>query len=194
MKIDEGARRIWPVLADIANSGGDDISYTELAEQIGSDTPILGRQLGLILRYCEEEQLPPLTVLVVGKHSRIPGRGFYDRNTEGIAQGRSSVLSHRWSRSNPFDYARDGITIAALAEIVATQPSKSGETYARAGSRGIVQQIFRDAIWKLYDRCAFAVRRIVPSCKPPISRRTPTQAMKCASIRATAFCYARTTI
>src|SRR5882724_4835605 len=155
MKIDEGARRIWPVLVEIARTKGRDISYTELAEKISSLTPILGRQLGLILSYCNEELLPPLTVLVVGKHSRLPGKGFYSLFGEDISEARKAVLDHRWSGPNPFGYAEDGTNIASLANAAVKNPQNSGDIYALVKTRGIAQQIFREAVKRIHTGCAF---------------------------------------
>ena len=51
-----------------------------------------------IQQYCIENQLPPLTALVVSEQTRIPGEGFIAAADVPVAQMR--VFDHRWLEIN----------------------------------------------------------------------------------------------
>ena len=98
----------WLLLADLAARGSDStaygsawpgrITYSSLAERVGGTAAEIGPTvLEEIASYCEQEGLPPLTGLVVGKDSGKPGAGF--RQPDQIP----AVYTFRWERvENPF--------------------------------------------------------------------------------------------
>ena len=67
----EVAINIWPVLVEVAHQRTS-IEYGELARRIGLGTARLGRQLEVIWQWCEDERLPPLTMLVVDASTYLP--------------------------------------------------------------------------------------------------------------------------
>ncbi len=87
------ALQIWLILISAA-SNRQTLTYEMLAQALGL-TVIIGvaDPLWHIKHYCQENNLPPLTVLVVGKNSGRPGKGpdFPDPNA-----GREEVFRYDW--------------------------------------------------------------------------------------------------
>lgn len=155
MKRDEAAWRIWPVLTALAERRGT-ITYSALADVIGSVDHRHGWPLGLIQDYCLNLNLPPLTILVVSKTSGRPGHGFTDLEEDELQTGRHAVWAYPWSPANPFDYAASGAEISELARRACRDPNAAAEIYALVRSRGVAQMIFRRAVLLAYaSRCAF---------------------------------------
>jgi putative restriction endonuclease len=189
MKIEEAARRIWPVLVDVARHRGK-ITYLELARRIESKTPRLGRQLDLIQQYCMAEGLPQLTSLVVGKHSGMPEPGFV-AGSPIIEEDWQSVWDHKWSDLNAF--GRDGVTIdiRALAEGLVRAPNTAADVYAFVRVRGMAQLVFRRAIVAVYQGCAFCgvshrtclqAAHLIPfAVATPAQRISPTNGILCCA-------------
>ena len=72
----EWAQEIWPVLVEVA-SKRQTIQYTELKTVIdyAGQPQWLGRTLGRIARYCHENKMPALNVIVINQ-SGAPGDGI----------------------------------------------------------------------------------------------------------------------
>lgn len=51
--------------------------------------------LGCIMHYCDQKDLPPLTIIVVNRHG-IPGEGFTAENLENYHQRREDVFNYNW--------------------------------------------------------------------------------------------------
>lgn len=93
------AARIWPILGWLAKQG-DKTTYGELAKDFGLRMAFdVVPGLTVIQDHCEEQGLPPLTILVVNKDTRQPGEGFLAKN-----RGREpDVLAFAWGQlPNPF--------------------------------------------------------------------------------------------
>jgi len=53
------------------------VTYGILAEKMGYEgAGVLDKRLGHVAFYCEQNDLPPLTVIVVNQETGLPGRGF----------------------------------------------------------------------------------------------------------------------
>jgi putative restriction endonuclease len=157
MTLEEHARLAWPILCQRAATG-DEITYGELAEEIGSIPVQIGRILSLIQEYCLKEELPPLTILVVQAGTRAPGKGFIAWDAGDIAGGMGEVYAFGgWqTHLNPFDYATEGITRRDLERELVRLPEQSGPVYRLVRDRGMSQTIFRDVLRDAYDDgCAF---------------------------------------
>jgi putative restriction endonuclease len=117
----------------------------------------VGYFLSPIQDYCLEQKLPPLTILVVGKGNRRPGRGFIAWDIDDPEEGFRRVYEFPWeNRSNPFALAADGSTPEELAERLVAHPSEADDIYARVCDRGTAQVVFRQALLRAYDeRCVF---------------------------------------
>ena len=71
MNRSERASQIWTVLAWAA-SHRQSLTYSQVGKLIGVPTAGLGQLLEPIQSYCLENNLPPLTVLVVQQESGMP--------------------------------------------------------------------------------------------------------------------------
>jgi putative restriction endonuclease len=154
MNVDEQARRIWDVLIRRAPMPSPQIYYSNLANEIEYGSARLSRPLGMIQTYCEEEELAPLTILVIEKDTSLPGSGFTAWDVARIDAGLAKVRMEDWSRNNPFSYAADDATVGKWAKSILSDPSNAREILTLVKSRGIRQLIFRRAVWDAYGRCA----------------------------------------
>ncbi|NBF11466.1 hypothetical protein [Pseudomonas sp. Fl4BN1] len=88
------AMQIWQILVSKSHNR-QIMTYSNLAELLGyNGSGTLGRQLGHIMFFCEQNSLPPLTVLVVNSESGLPGSGF--QHESEIPALRESVYSYNW--------------------------------------------------------------------------------------------------
>src|SRR4051794_23455667 len=71
----ERAAQMWAVLA-IAARNRQILTYEMMARACGVPRPGVGGFLEPIQDFCMQQGLPPLTVLVVGEESGMPGIGF----------------------------------------------------------------------------------------------------------------------
>lgn len=68
------------------------LTYQMVAERLGyKGSGVLDRQLGHLMYWCDENGLPPLTVLVVNKKTGLPGPGLIlsadlNADREGVFQ------------------------------------------------------------------------------------------------------------
>ena len=87
--------------------------YDELRGMMGYPTNNpLGVILGCIMHYCQENELPPLTLIVVNS-SGVPGGGFTAEDQENYHQRREDVFNFPWFKFVPpsiddFQRARTG--------------------------------------------------------------------------------------
>ena len=93
MKTTERAVQLWPVLA-LAATNRQVLTYEMVANLIGVPRRGLGGLLGPIQSYCLEHELPPLTILVVGQDTGIPGAGFIA--AEDIPKTQVQVFAYDW--------------------------------------------------------------------------------------------------
>lgn len=152
---EQRAALAWNILAREAKSKNK-ITYGELSKGIGIHHRPLRYVLGLIQDYCLDNKLPPLTILVVNQSGK-PGTGFIAWDVDYLKEGYSKVFKYNWSNlDNPFGYAEDGTTENEIIKKLIKSPSSSKNVYARIKVRGIMQQIFRKALLRVYsNRCAF---------------------------------------
>jgi putative restriction endonuclease len=155
----ERAYRIWEILTDLA-SRKRDITYKDLAKQLGVHPRVLRYPLNLIQEYCLEQGLPPLTILAVNQ-AGFPGQGFtaLDHSSNSLRAGRLSVFGKLdWRKdANPFAFAATGSSFDHLVSTVLDRPSNTSGLLAIVKTRGIAQQVFRAALLKVYrGRCAFS--------------------------------------
>ena len=67
--------QVWSILV-FAASQQRLVSYELVAKLIGVPTPAIGRFLFPILHYCDQNNLPPLTSIVISHVTGKPGAGF----------------------------------------------------------------------------------------------------------------------
>lgn len=88
------AQQIWPILTASAHNR-QIITYKKLAKLIGVGGPgVLGKgPLDRIAYYCIQNDLPPLTSLVVNEKTGLPGNGIPVKKS---ATQREAVYNHSW--------------------------------------------------------------------------------------------------
>lgn len=136
------------------------ITYGDLAHKLQIHPRSIRFVLEMIQSYCLDEQLPPLSILVVNKLTNLPGQGFDSRSIRNLQSGRTSVCDFDWSKSNnPFTYASDIETTNSIESMtidLTSNPGNAHNIYNIVQDRGISQRIFRDSLLKAYEeRCAF---------------------------------------
>ncbi|HAL70661.1 MAG TPA: hypothetical protein DCP71_02695 [Verrucomicrobiales bacterium] len=148
----------WPILTALAVRR-ELISYGSLAHQLG----IHHRQCRLFLdniqSHCLQKRLPPLTALIVGKYTGLPGHGFIAWDIEDAETAQNAVYDYDWSQTgNPFGFALKGESLDSLAERLLDRNPNLEPVYRLVEDRGIQQVIFRKALIKAYSRrCAMSV-------------------------------------
>jgi len=90
------AQQIWPILISLAHNR-QIITYKKLADLIGMrGAGVLGKgPLDRIAYYCIQNNLPPLTSLVVNEKTGLPGKGIPVKQS---AAQREQVFNHAWFR------------------------------------------------------------------------------------------------
>jgi putative restriction endonuclease len=144
------------------------ITYGELGEALGVHHRALRYVLAVVHDYCLEENLPPLTILVVNVSGR-PGTGFIAYDLDDFEEGLEKVFDYDWKRlENPFGFSRSGDSYKSIIDSLTHDPAAGPDVYALVKSRGIKQIIFRDALLKAYSgRCAFteiAAPEVLEAC------------------------------
>jgi putative restriction endonuclease len=159
----ERAYRTWSILTRRASERRN-ITYGDLAKQLGIHHRPTRYILDLIQNYCLSEKLPPLTVLAINKTTGIPGPGFIAWDTDNLEQGRQQVFNFAWpSVENPFSFASDNTTFNNAVDDIYSDPTRSEDVYAKVKVRGMAQQIFRKALLVAYsNRCAFTGLQFIP--------------------------------
>ena len=94
------ALQAWQYLIGKA-SNRQIVQYEELRQLMGYPTSNpLSSILGCIMFYCQHNDLPPLTIIVVNK-SGIPGEGFTAEEMENYHQRREDVFNFAWFKIVP---------------------------------------------------------------------------------------------
>src|SRR5438094_246183 len=94
----EQALQIWQALVCAAHHR-QVLTYELVADLIGAG-PVgkgagtLAHPLGVVMRYCEAKPYPPLTVLVVNKHTGQPGKGL--STIKELHTDREAVFNYKW--------------------------------------------------------------------------------------------------
>jgi len=88
------AQQIWPILISLAHNR-QIITYKRLAYLVGIGGPgVLGKgPLDRIANYCIQNDLPPLTSLVVNEKTGLPGNGI---PVKKAATQREVVFNNPW--------------------------------------------------------------------------------------------------
>ena len=184
---------IWPMLTE-AGSSGRTLTYTQVAPAIATNPLSVRLALGPIQTYCMENRLAPLTAVVVGKNSSVPGDGFVAWDVDDLAAALAAVQAQNWTLvGNPFTGFGVADTEDTFAEELVADPGNAADVYRRVHDRGVAQRVFRKALLLAYDeRCAFCglafpdaleAAHIVPwgSCEPAQRLDVRNGVLLCAS-------------
>ena len=96
------AQQIWQILISYA-SNKQLITYGELAAIIGfGGAGVLAHPLGHIMNYCYENEIPPLTAIVINQDTGSPGVGLTTIEEYGsLDLARLEVFKHEWYKMVP---------------------------------------------------------------------------------------------
>lgn len=87
------ALQIWQILISKAHNR-QTVTYGILADMLGfKGAGTLAHMLGHIMFYCQENNLPPLTVIVVNQDTGLPGEGL---TAVELNADRERVFQHNW--------------------------------------------------------------------------------------------------
>lgn len=97
------AQQVWLILVSFAMHATRKMAtmtYGDLALAMGHDNAraghTLARQLGIVGRYCIENDLPPLNVLVVNQQTNVPGSEVVLRQGRSVREEQKAVLREDW--------------------------------------------------------------------------------------------------
>ena len=97
------AQRIWIVIIAFVMrrrpEDRDTMTYGDVAEAMGLDRRAghtLGRQLGIIAKFCILNDLPALNAVVVGEKTGVPGEEVLVRHGRSIPEEQADVLEKDW--------------------------------------------------------------------------------------------------
>lgn len=145
---------IWPHLVEAGRLRGV-LTYEVVAKLIDTNPLSVGYALGPIQTYCLENRLSPLTVVVVGKVTGVPGGGFVAWDVDDLDGARDAVQLQNWDLvGNPFAGFGPDEDEETLATTILIDPKKRGDVYRTVRDRGVIQQIFRLALLEAYEECA----------------------------------------
>mgnify|MGYP000869519786 CR=1 FL=1 len=95
----ERALQIYQVLMGFAHQR-QTLTYETLGKLVGLPPHGLAMHLDHLLRYCKNQTLPPITILVVRKAEGTPSTGFPSA-TMDLDQERERVFDYPWFRQKP---------------------------------------------------------------------------------------------
>ena len=98
MTTHERAIQIYQILITCAHERRI-LTYEILGEMVGLPPMSLGAHLTHLMNWCDTNQLPPITVLVVQKDSGKPGVGF--TSFEDLHRDRERAFAHDWFKMKP---------------------------------------------------------------------------------------------
>ncbi|WP_319523278.1 hypothetical protein [uncultured Desulfosarcina sp.] len=93
MKREERAVQLWSLLV-LAAKNRQILTYDFVAKATGMMTPGIGDMLRPIQQYCIENDLPPLTSLIVNGNTGLPGTGFIA--AENVPKAQLETFEHVW--------------------------------------------------------------------------------------------------
>ena len=94
------ALQAWQYLIGKA-ANRQSVKYEELRNLMGYPTSNpLASILDCIMSYCEQHDLPPLTIIVVN-HKGIPGKGFTAEEIEDYNKRREYTFNYSWFKVIP---------------------------------------------------------------------------------------------
>lgn len=92
------ALQVWLILISAAHNR-QILTYNMLAKLLGyGGAGVFAQILGHVAFYCKNNDLPPLTSLVVNEKTGLPGSGIPVRDTHKL---REDVFNYKWFRIVP---------------------------------------------------------------------------------------------
>lgn len=163
---DYAAGILWPILVELAKSGKK-LYYSDIAPKIQTSALKVSHGLAPIFFYCKDNNLPPLTSLIINKKTNKPGFDFSIFGAKDSASAQKMVYEYDWSMmENPFIGLNEDCSIESLSDEILENPESSHDIYNKVQlnldnkyvnvkTRGIAQIIFRKSLLKAYNcKCA----------------------------------------
>lgn len=148
------AGRAWRILLTCAKDQNT-ITYKDLGNRLSIHWRLCRLFLDPIQTFCLEENLPPLTALVVNKDTSTPGGGFIAWDITDHLTACQIVYDYNWDQvDNPFIF-QGGQAIDDLVNRLIANPGDVSKIYSLVRSRGVQQSIFRKVLLAIHgNRCA----------------------------------------
>lgn len=146
---------LWPVLVDAA-SKRQTPTYGDLSPLVQTNPLSMRWALDPIQIYCLEAGLPPLSAIVIGSVTGVPGPGFIGWPLHDIDTAHELVFNYDWSQV-PNPYQAFGVldTPESLARSLLEDPESREDVYAKVRVRGVAQTVFKKALMLAYgEQCA----------------------------------------
>jgi len=146
---------LWPRLVDAA-SKRQTPTYGELSPLVQTNPLSMRWALDPIQTYCLDADLPPLSSIVIGAITGVPGPGFIGWPLDDIDTAHQLVFDYDWSQV-PNPYGAFGVTDTpeSLARSLVENPENREDVYAKVRVRGIAQTVFKKALVIAYgEQCA----------------------------------------
>ena len=145
------AQKAWIKLIELAKAH-QICSYKELGDFIGIHHRPVGYVLAPIQDYCLNNNLPPITILVVNSSGK-PGQGFIAADENNFSNKKNDVFSFNWDNiENPFELSKEGYTQEKLINDIINKNKIQEEVLHLVVGRGMDQRIFRNALMMAYSR------------------------------------------
>lgn len=158
------AADVWVRLVALA-AAQKTTTYGELGGDVGLHHRSLRLALDPIMRFCRDEGLPPLTILVVNKHTRKPGVGIGDLDGDDVETATDRVFRYNWQvLANPMALqGAAGGSDAIIKQLLSRDISPPLRQYLVA-HRGAGQAILKQALIRAYNgACAVCGLSLLPA-------------------------------
>jgi putative restriction endonuclease len=148
---EERAFFAWIKLTEIAKKKIT-CTYKELGDAIDIHHRTVTYPLELIQRYCSNNSLPPLTILVINSSTGKPSSGFYAAPVAKFAVKTKEVQEFNWDGvENPFGFANEGFTRDSVIDETINSGKIPEKVWRFLTERGMDQAIFRKVLLKIYE-------------------------------------------
>lgn len=146
---------IWPLLVEAALKRQTP-TYGDLSPMVQTNPLSMRWALDPIQIYCLQAGLPPLSAIVIGSVTGVPGPGFIGWPLDDIDTAHELVFNHDWSKvANPYKAFGLLDTPESLARSLVENPESRDEVYAKVKVRGVAQTVFKNALMLAYgEQCA----------------------------------------
>ncbi|MCO7536337.1 HNH endonuclease [Pseudomonas asiatica] len=146
---------LWPRLVEAA-SKRQTPTYGELSPLVQTNPLSMRYALDPIQVHCLDAGLPPLSSIVIGAVTGVPGPGFIGWPLDDIDTAHELVFAYDWSQvANPYEAFGVMDTPESLAHSLVENPENREDVYAKVKVRGIAQTVFKKALMLAYrGQCA----------------------------------------
>jgi putative restriction endonuclease len=147
---EERDQKAWKKLVEVAKNK-EKCTYKDLGDYIGIHHRTVRFPLESIQSYCKDNNLPPLSILVVSIAGKL-GSGFNAVSIDQIDNKTKEVQDYNWELiGNPFDLINEGYTDKKIISEVLEQKKLPDEVLRSCIDRGRDQELFRKILFEAYS-------------------------------------------